>query len=349
MAAAFPAGNPGNTYIPSFEASGSLVTQFSRNPRDFPLNQWITLVPVKKSTGYFLRITPENAARIMSADIAEMVWPDGQDAPQGEYNNESFEFIPYLTKRYLFPFRLGYKAVEQADWKVLAVHASMVAQQAMTGRAYAACTLVNTQANWPASHTSTATLLGGGFVDSGTPNNPVLKKILDSIAETILLDTLGVVTHDKLCVVMTPTVAKAISQGEEIHTYLKESPAALAQVRGDVPSQNGKWGLPDTLYTYKIVIEDTVRVSTIKNVAQTNTKSYAFDTNQMVVVARPGALVSEAGGPNFSTVHNFSYEDMTVESKDDTDNRVHKGRVVDDYGMNLVAPVSGFQVRNALS
>lgn len=350
MAAAFPAGNPGNTYVPSFEASGELTVHFSRNPKDFALNQWITLTPVKKSTGYFLRITPENAARIISADNAEFVWPDGQDAPQGEYNNESFEFIAYLTKRALFPFRLGYKAVDQASWKVVAVHAAMAAQQAMTARAVKAATLVNTQSNWAATHTATATTIAGGFLNTGTPTNPVVKIVFDYAAELILKDTLGVVRHKDLCVVMTPTVAKAISQGEEIHTYLKESPAALAQVRGDVPSQNGQWGLPDTLYNYKVVIEDTVRITSLKNaIATAPTTGYAFDANQVVIVARPGGLTSEAGGPNFSTVHQFSYEEMTVESKDDSDNRVHKGRVVEDYGMELVAPVSGFQVRAALS
>jgi hypothetical protein len=38
----------------------------------------------------------------------------------------------------------------------------------------------------------------------------------------------------------------------------------------------------------------------------------------------------------------FMLEEMTVEQKYDVDNRVNKGRVVENFGVNVVAPVSGF-------
>src|SRR5579859_7667319 len=122
--AAYPGGF--NTFVPSFDATGNLVVEFSRNPKDFALNQYITLTPVKKSVGYFLRITAEQAARVInSALLTDFVWPDGNDAPNGAWGTEAFQFFPYNTTRYAFPFRLGYKAVEQADWKILASHAAI--------------------------------------------------------------------------------------------------------------------------------------------------------------------------------------------------------------------------------
>src|SRR5690242_11980202 len=113
-----------NTYVPSFDATGHLVVAYSRNPKDFPLNQWATITPVKKSTGYFLQVTAEQAARIINTDLADFVWPDSNDAPSGIWGLESFNFVPYSTTRFSFPFRLGYKANEQADWKILALHSA---------------------------------------------------------------------------------------------------------------------------------------------------------------------------------------------------------------------------------
>ena len=84
MAYAYPSGF--NTFVPSFEASGHLVVAFSREPKDFPLNQWISLTPVKKSVGYFLRITPEVAARVINTDLREFIWSDGDDSPDGIIN-----------------------------------------------------------------------------------------------------------------------------------------------------------------------------------------------------------------------------------------------------------------------
>jgi hypothetical protein len=157
-----------------------------------------------------------------------------------------------------------------------------------------------------------------------------------------------VVKPSALKVVLNPELADNMARSKEIHAYLKESPAALAQVRGDVESQNGKWGLPDSLYGYELCIEDTVRVSTKKGQA-TQTKIFAMGSNDLVMVARPGGIVSPAGGPNFGTITGFFYEEATVESRDDPDNRVHRGRVVEDYEYQVISPSSGYYLTNCLS
>ena len=346
MAFSYPSGS--NTYIPSFDATGHLVVAYSRNPKSFPINEWASLTPVKKDSGYYLRVTAEVAGRILNSDfIREAVWHDGDDAPDGNWNTESFSWFKYATRRLSFAFRLGYKANEQADWKILALHSEFAAQQAMTARSVQAIAVITNAANYDAGHSSTATLVGGGFFSAGTPTNPIVKKAFNAMAQQIQLSTLGMIKPDDLVVVMNPVLADATSRSQEIHAYLKESPFALAQVRGDVKSQNGKWGLPDQIYGYKIVVEDTVRVTSKKGAARA--AAYAMGENNCAMLARPGGLVSPAGGPNFGTVTQFMYEEMTVESRDDPDNRRITGRVTEDYEIQIVAPASGYLLTNCLS
>lgn len=350
MAYGFPSGT--NTFIPSFDATGHLVVAFSRDPKSFALNQYATITPVKKDTGYYLRVTAEVAARIANTDyLREFVWHDGDDAPDGNWQTESFSWFKYATQRLTFPFRLGYKSNEQADWKILALHAEIAAQLAMTARSVQTIVKMTTAGSYDTGHSDTATNIGGGFLSAGTADGSApgytIKKAFNAMAQKIQLDTLGVIKPNQLVVVLSPKLADPISRSKEIHAYLKESPAALAQVRGDVESQNGKWGLPDHLYGYRLIIEDTVRVSSKKG--DTKAVDYAMSSNDLVMLARPGGLVSAAGGPNFGTVSLFMYEEMTVEQRDDPDNRRIKGRVVEDYIPEVVAPASGYYLTNCLS
>ena len=326
------------------------MVAYSRNPKDFAVNKYVTLVPVKRSVGYFLKLTAENAARILSTTAADNVWTDGADSPSGEWNTESHNFVSYNTIRYAFPFRLGWKAVQQADWKILATHSANAAQQAMTGRTLNVVQTITTTGNWNANHTAaTGTASpGGAALGSGTASSPVLKKAINGMARQIMLDTLGVVRPKDLVIVVSPVGADYLARSTEIHQYLQQSPFALAQVRGDAPSQNGLWGLPDAIYGIPVVVEDAVRVTSRKGA--TLATQWLFDINagggskaSLVMVARPGQLVSE-GSSSFSTVAVFAYEEMTVESKDDSDNRRTKGRVVDDYAVALVSDISGYDI-----
>ena len=343
MAVGFPSGT--NTFIPSYEASGKLLVSYSRNPKDFALNRYVQIRQAKKSLGYYLKLTPENAARVLSSSAHDFVWHDGNDAPSGEWNTESHEFIPFSTIRYAFPFRLGYKSVEQADWQIKAVHAANSAQQAMTGRTLNVVTKLTTAGNWPSAHTSaTGTAFVGGPLNAGTDFR--IKKALNKMAQTIMKATLGVIKPKDLHIVMSPVLADALGRTTEIHEFVKSSPFAQSQIRGDSPSLNGVWGLPDVLYGFPVEVEDSVRVSSRKGA--TLASNWLFPDNGLLMVARPGALVSEGSEP-FSTAVIFAYEEMSVESKDDPDNRRHSGRVVDDYAAELVSTISGFYLVDALA
>lgn len=340
----YPSGS--NTYVPSFDATGHLVVSFSRNPKDFSLNKYVQLTPVKKGSGYWLKITAEVAARVINTDkLREFVWHDGDDAPTGDWNLESFKWYQYATERYAFAFRLGYKANEQADWKILAAHADYAAQDAMTARTIKVLNVLTDTANHDTNHYATATALVGGYLDSGTPTDPRLKKLINAIMFQIQKDTLGAVKPKDIMMVGSPTLFDKLGRSQEVHTYLKESPVALAQVRGDSPSQNGQWGLPDQLYGMPLVCEDAVSVSSKKGAARV--ADYVLGSDKLIFVTRKGGLVSPAGGPSFSSVHVFSYEEMTVEQRDDVDNRRIAGRVVDDYDVKLVSPASTYLVTSA--
>jgi hypothetical protein len=344
MAFSFPSGN--NTYVPVFDASGKLIVEYSRNPKDFALNEYVTIRPVKKSEGLYLKIRSRQAARVLSATGApgQFIWNDGNDADRGEWNKEAFQYANYVTVRQNFPFSLGYKSVDQADWGVVAMQAAVVAQQAMTERTLFTLGVATTTGNYNSGQTDTAANWGGGFLNAGTPTNPIFKIALRKMAQKINKATLAVVKPKDLIFVVDPVTAAAIAEGQEVHTYLKENPVALEVLKGD--GQFIQWGLPSQMYGYKIVVEDTVVNAVHEGV--TDSLSYAL-SNKAFMVARPGSLVSPSGGANFSSLQMFMYEEMTVEQKDDPDNRRINGRVVEDYDVRMAAPDSACLCTNTLS
>lgn len=334
MTAAYQSGT--NTYVPSFETSGHLTVGFSRNPKTFPVNQYVTITPVTKDTGYFLKLTAQNAARILNTNLSEFVWPDAADAPTGTWNDESFQFALFGALRYAWPFQLGYLAEQQADWKMEAFYAAMVAQQAMTARTLIAQTLLATAGSYDTGHDDTATNWGGGKWDAGTSTAPYIKKSLLKMLRKMQVDTLGVVQAQDVVLVINPLVASGMAASAEIHDYVKSSPFVdKAIMDGSVAGKNASWGLPDSLYGIKVVVEDAVRVASAKGA--TLSADYIASSDEAYLLARPGELVGVAGGPSFSAVHFFMKEEMTVETKDDPDNRRKKGRVVEHYDCKVVA------------
>lgn len=329
-----------NTFVPSFDASGHLVVSYSRNPKDFALNSYVTITPVKKSVGYYLNITAEQAARVLQTDLRDRIWYDGNDEPAGTWGTESHDFKKFSTERYVFPFRLGYKATEEADWKILASHAAINAQAAMTGRANHAITELSNTANYDASHTATATAIGGAKWDVATTANMAIKKSLLKAAAIIHKDTLGVVQPKDLVLVLNPNDALLVAASPEIVDQFKQTPFVKEWSTTAEDVKVGRWGLPPYLYGFKVEVDDTVKITSQKGAAKVS--GYAMADAKAMLVARPGGLTSNEGAASFSTGHFFMLEEMTVEQKDDPDNRRIKGRIVEDWDFRVVAPASGF-------
>lgn len=347
MAATFPVGS--NTFVPSTEATQNLVTDFSRQPSKFALPSWTQYVPVKKTVGYWTEMTVEMAGRVLNTDGADMLWAPGDDAPTQLGNTEAFEFKPYACLRYAPGFRIDEVAAEQATWDVLAQHARQAAQRTMTLRTLKMVTVAETAGNYLTGHTTAVTSISGvtGKWDISTVARQDIKRSLDHAYDKIRQATLGAVTPDQVMVVMSPGCARKIAVTQEIKDYIKGSPAAERDLKSGLSSKASYYGLPETYSGYKLVVEDAVRTTSRKGATAARSDVKADATPFMC--SRPGELEGVEGAPSFSTFQVFLYREMEVESKHDRDNKVHKGRVIDYYDVEMVAPLSAFQFLTAVS
>jgi hypothetical protein len=344
----YPGGS--NTYIPNHRATNNLVIGFSRNPKQFPLNSYVQLKPVEQDQGKYLRITTEEAGRILDSDLSEFVWADGADRPQNNDGTELFAYDDYRTKRYNFGYKLGYKAKNQADWAIGKTHQQIKAQQAMTGRTVRVHSILAANSSWETGHRKDVTTIAGntGTWQASTTARQDIKRSLNYAAETILKSTLSVVRKEDLKLVLDPQGAHRISECQEIVDHIKGSPEAYSQVKGG-SGRWSQWGLPDSIYGFEVTVEDSTKVTSRRGAA-TRAADFVMPAGSAYLLARPGGLVAPDGeGPNFSTICLFVYEEMTVQEFDDEKNRRLEGHVVDDYVPVQTASVSGFKFEGILS
>lgn len=344
-----------NTFIPNLEGSRRLLVDFSRNPRDFALNQYVTLVPdVPNMLAYYTKMTVEERMRILSTSDDEHNWADSQDSPPGKEGLESHNFVSVTLARKAFTARVGYLAAQQAGWDMVGQYAAIKAQQAMTSRTQAAVTAATTTANYASTNTASTTTAGGGQWSAATTANPYIKKSIDTAITAILKATGGVVKADDLKLVINPNLAKAMAESQELLDYLKGSPSALAYVRGETsegPQKNKLYGLPPTYAGVELVVEDAVKVTSKKGA--TLATSFVLGDATPFIAARPGGLVAPGytpGTPSFSTLTLFIFkgDDLSVETMDDRDNRVTKVRVVDNRAAAVTADISGYAFTGAM-
>ena len=346
------AQHPGshNVFVQDHEASNKLVVDFSRNPKEFAVAKYCQIVPVKKVAGYYMEMTVEEAGRILNTDGAEFAWPDAQEAPSQWDGTESFEFKNFRTRRYVYGAALGELTIDQASWDIVAQHAAIKAQQAMTMRTQLAITELTTSGNYASSHTSAVASISGntGTWAASTTARQDIRRSLNHAANTIRKDTLGSVKPDQLMVVMSPGCAKEIAECQEIVDYIKGSPDAWAATKGDLADQNrnSAYGLPPKLYGYDIVIEDAVKVTSRKGA--TKSTSFVLADATPFMCARIGGLEGLYGAPSFSTCTIFMQEEMTTQTRNDPDNRRTVVRVVENFDPVLTAPVSGFLFTSAV-
>lgn len=349
--AAGPLVLPGgsNTYVKSHDATGNLIVAYSRNPNDFPLNRYIQYREVTKDAGYYLRITAEEAGRLVGGEIDEYVWPDGADRPIRNSGWEQFNFIDYRTQRFDYDFTIGYKARQQADWDIQGTGSATKAQQAMTARTRAVHKMLNTVALWPTNHTAAVASMGSnqGSWEVSTTQRSDIKRSLNIGRDTIRQSTLAVVRKEDLRVVMNPVTASRVGESQEIRDYIKASEDAWKEVI-DQEGRYSEFGLPNKLYGYEVVVEDSVMVTTARGVG-TQVRSDVMDNGICYLLARPGGLVANAAtGPSWSTMMLFLFEEMTVETKDDDDNRRTNGHVVDDFAPAMTSAISGFRFTSVI-
>ena len=345
VAAAVYAGGAPNTYVPNTEATNNLVVDFSRNIESFKLNKWIQIIPVSKTVGLYTFMTVEQAGRVLDTGSNDIVWADGDTAPQGHGGMEKHQFLSYNTTRYVDTVNVGQKASDEAAWDLLGQIGRIQLQRMMTRRTAKFVTLAQTAATYDSTHTAAVTGMASGSVtgkwDASTTARQDIKRSLDYAIELILKDTLVGVNPSDLMLVMSPGCARKISVSQEIVDFVKGSPDAKDYVMKGMG--NALFGLPERLYGMPIVIEDAAKVTSRKGA--TTAKSWVMSDTSPFICARPGGLVGPKdtnANTNFSTFCGFFLEEMTVETKHDIDNRRHQARIVEDYAAVATAPVSGF-------
>lgn len=347
-----------NTFVPDHEATGGLIIGFSRNKKDFPVNSYIQIVPVQKMVGLYASYTSLQQVRIITDDDAEHLWNDGEAAPVGFDNLDSFTFLSYVTSRRAYPFTIGDIASDQAAWNIVAVESEARGTQAMTARTMLVQSALS-NASWGSNTASVATITGvaGQYWDNtnSTPTQTApwqqqpIYKCVQYASKQINLVTSGAVKPKNLSLVVNPTLGQAMGSSNELLEYIKQSPYALAAMVGDATWAHKQWDLPEKYHGYDFVVEDAVRVSSNKEAA-TLVQGYVMPGTVAFVLAFPAKLVGLAGSRSYSTVQCFFYKDeMTVETMYDSPNRRTTARVVSTYQPVVATTLSGFKITACLA
>ena len=341
----YPGGS--NTYIPSWEATG-LMIKYTRSPQYFRINKYVKELQVPRDQGYYLTLGGDDPYRVQS--INDYLWDDSVDAPGGRQERQAFGFVAYRTARYCFPFNLGRKSVEQAEWPILAEHAAMAAAKAMTVRTLINTTLATTSANWTGNWGTNYSNASGAWSTSSIANSYIQADINTAMI-AIEQASGGIVTDEEaLHITLNPTLARQISKSPEYKQYITGSPDALAAIT-DQRNPNRRYGLAPFLYGLGLVVENAVVVTTPKpgNVPSppSVTRSYVWGATQACISSKPQGIVqSDNQTLDFSTFAFRFYEQMTTEQKSDPDNRREVGRVVEDYASVLQAPQTGYLINS---
>jgi hypothetical protein len=343
-------------FVPNNAASGNLMVAFSRNPRDFPVMAYVQAFPTTTKTGLYKVFTSRNAARILTSDDAEHIWADGEAAPSGIGELESFIEQLYSTIRRAYPFLVGQQTAEQAPWSIVAAESRNVGQKAMTARTMLTHSSLSGAAWGSNTATVTAILGGGKNWTNGSTGTPIatepgqnIRKTLQYMAKQVNLVTLGQVRPRDLSLVVNPTTAQAMAASTEILDYVKQAPDSVGVVTGQNRWMNRQWDVPDMLYGYRVIVEDAVRVSSRKESAS-DTLGYVMPDGYAYLLATPqNPIESFVGSRSFTTVQMFFYQDeLTVETMYDQPNRRIQGRVVSDYAVVVASTYTGFLVTGVL-
>jgi hypothetical protein len=359
-----------NTFVPSWDATGQLVA-FVRDPKKFRINEYIAFRNALKPVGLYAAFESEHAIRVPTKE--EFAWPDGMPRPEGNANLMGFEYREYRTERVDVPFMLGNRTRKACPWDIVAVQSGMAMSQYMTLLAWQIVTALETSGNW-GSNTSTATAAGGGKWDAGTTATPYFQKGLNYAFEQILAATNSLVTKEMLKLVIGVETARKLRTSQEVLDYIKQSPFAMQQIRGEIANRNADFDLPEKLFGVDVVVENGQRVTTRKASDGSYTRGWLKDPDSAFLVSKqdalPGDHVSDSTPvPNFSTFQVFTYigeqqddgrmvtadgretggQPFTVETFEDTKNRRLDGHVVGDWGLKMVAPESGWLFTDVLT
>jgi hypothetical protein len=362
------------TFVPSWEATGQLVA-FIKDPKKFRFLEYTAFRNALKPVGLYVVFESAQAVRVPTKE--EFSWPDGMPRPAGNNNLMGFTHEGYQTERLDIPFTLGNRTRAACPWNIVGMQAIMAMSQYMTLLGWQIVNMLETEANWAlrdgvTTNAETAVNLGEGQWDQGSPEFPYMQKGLNAAFQRIFESTYGTVTKEQMRLVLGVEAARKIRTSQEVIEYVKQSPYAMQQIRGEIAGRNTEFDLPDKLFGFEVVVETGMRVSSRKNASGTETKGFIKSPDSAILMAKqetlPGDYVSDAAPiPNFSTMQVFTYigegadgqqvttdgrqtggMPFTVETFEDTKNRRLDGHVVGDWGLEMVAPEAGYLIKDIL-
>lgn len=349
MAVGAPGGS--GSYVPTLELSGNLMVHYGRDLKASAVNRVAKVTPVKQRRGAYLQFDPLSIARLTNLPYSTH-WPLGGLRPTGHDNKLLFQQQTFSCSRENFNTTLDTTSLDLANWPMLKMHSEILAQRAMTYKAYRVFTTLFTQSLYAATHVVTATVASGGagFLQSGTTADNRIKNAFDYAARLIQQDTNGAVRFGNLSVVMNSTTALRLSSSRELREYMMQQPGARDLITLKDKQWNQIYGLPETLYGYRVIVDDTYYNASEQNetgavpgpVVPDNQIAVCFtDDGEM---ERPDSLA-----PSFNTVHLFAFEEFTVEATPDQRNRLTFLDVVMDFDVQVVAPPTGVIITNVFS
>jgi hypothetical protein len=340
-----------NVYVPGFsgETTAKLIVDFSRNPKDFPVNAIAGTITVKTPSGYFLHLKPEAQGRIINSPQS-YEWADGAPCPIQVENGQDFEFIKYFTKRVVRSFPLGYMTAEFAAWDIEAAQARILANQIMTMRANAAYVTLQASGSYLTGHVDTATNWGGGLWGSATSTNRYIQKTINRMRQQISKATFDTVKASDFILVMSPVVADATARTAEIADYMSNSVTAKDFLTYEVwQSQTQNYGLPPSLYGVKLLVDSSVKSTNL--LGGTDAKAFLPGDNSVYMVAKPGSLSTPAGGESFGALTFFvnSNWEMRTETIDQPIDARKVLRVTDMWDVQMTAKEAAASATAVLS
>lgn len=351
-----------NTFVPA--ATGQLIA-YVRNPDSYAVNKYVQLIRTEKRVFVWYKVHRDDMGQRVVTD-SEWVWEDGADRPRNAANSLRFDNVESQTIRRNYDFVIGWEALEQADVNLLLAHTLMARNQRMTNFSKRAVALLETVANW-GGNTADANVLNGGkgkwdlaHSDPANAGGLAIKRSLDAAAEQILLATNNSVNwhEDAPRLLISPRLAQKMSQTDEIHSYIRESPDAKGQLTGRIKGQNSRWGLPDQLYGFEVCIEDASHVTERPQADGDHAlmtgapapRRFIKSDDSAVILTRVGGIDGQLGAPNFSTLQTYYYKkEVSLETEDDNWNRLTKGAVTENQREVLAAPESGFLITDVLT
>lgn len=346
-------GNPGgqDTYVPLLELSGNLMIEYARNLHhtSLAINRACRVTPVKNTYGTYLQFNPLDLARNVNIPY-DPDWAPGTLRPTGFESNLQFKTLTFRCDRKNHGKTLDKLGVDLANWPIMKAHTEALAQDAMTYRAIKVYNKMFDSTQYDATHVFSATTASGtGFLSGGTIADPRIKNAFDYAARIIMKDSMGKVQFGGLSVLMNHNTALKLSSTRELREYLAQQVNSEAQLRLDRgKSLNDAFGLPDRLYGYNVIVDSLFYSAVNKGNASLSGTPVIAD-NQILVCLADGPQEVPEGAPSYNTCHVFSYEEMTVESTEDTRNRLVFLDIVNNFTPEIVAPVTACLIQNIFS